>query len=331
MKILAKSLVRESVYMDAHFLRFLNAAYREVSRLYVIPRLNNGESIELVEVTGSTQEFYLPYDHSRIISFRDSTGRSLDVLPSEDVRQFNEYNALGAFVAFYEYYGVNDTPLYNSASASVTCGIPNRSTTVTASSAIFTDAHVGEWLLPLDRNTSSSSSNPEDYGYLISATSGTTAVPTTTCTISRPFRGVISDAGSVGDMTTAYFEIRPRGCPMVRIWGNASAAPTIYAEYQRVPSKLANNEDIPEEPRICEALVYKSIQMAGWAFRETYMVKTAQERVLEALAGFQKSKDFDKRLIHNFLTANPQGRSYTQIGGRRMGQGWAYSHGSIRY
>ncbi len=330
MRLKARSLIRENQVMDAHFLRFLNSAYREISRAYIIPRLHSG-SVTLTVVSGSTQNFYLPYDHSRVISFYDSNGRSLDVLRSEDVRQFNEYNALGSFVCFYEYSGVNLTPLYDSVAASVTCAIANRGTTVTASSAIFTSAHVGEWLLPLDYNTSSSAGNPEDYAYLISATTGTTAVPVTTCTLTRPFRGVISDAGAVGSMTTAYFQVRPVNTPIIRIWGLAGSAPTVYCEYQRVPSKLANNEDVPEEPRLCEALVYRAIQLSGWGFRDAFMVKTAQDKINEALGAFQTCKDYDKKQIHNFLTANPQNRTYSQIAGRHVGQGYAYSHGGIRY
>lgn len=337
MRILARSIIRENQIIDSHLIRYLNLAYREISRSIIVNRLNAGEPVELVGVTSQTQSFYLPYDFSRVISFFDSNNRSLDILPSEDVRQMNEYNALGTFVQFYEYKSANISPLYDSYAATVTCGISNRGTTVTASSAVFTDAHIGEWLLPIANNSTAGAGNPEDYAYLISDTAGTTAAPSTTCTLARPFRGVISDSGTVSDLTTGYFEIRPRNTPIIKIWGtNSDTAPTIYCEYQRVPSKLANDEDIMEEPRLAEAVVFKAVLMAGWAFREENVFKMADAKIRESTDAFEKSKNFDMKLIHNFIVGNPMARSHGMISGLRVGggpggAGWAYSHGSIRY
>lgn len=333
-KIFARSIVRDSQFLDAHFLRFLNLAYRDVARQYIIPRLNAGDAVTLGAVSGSTQKYYLPYDFERTIAFFDSNNRSLDVIPSEDVHQWGEYNSFGSFVQFYEFTSVNVSPLVSSGSTPNTISITNRGTTVTCSAAVFTDEHVGEWLLPTGQNSTASSANPEDYGYLISATTGTVAVPVTTCTIARPFRGVIADTGTVGDLTTGYFEILPRNTPIIRIWGtntNITTAPTIQCEYQRKPSKLANDEDIPEESRLSEALVYMAIKMAGWAYREAFVVKTSDQTIQSALASFQTVKDFDKNLVHNFLVGNPNGRSYSQISGMRMGYGYAYRGSGIRY
>lgn len=331
MKILARTLVREHQFIDAHFIRFLNLAYREFARGFIIPRLNAGPAVTLPQISGETQRFMLPYDHSRVISFFDANNRSLDVLPSEDVRQYGEYNSLGSFVQFYEYTFASIAPLYDSAAVTVTLGISNRGVTATASSPIFTSAHVGEWLLPINRNSVAGSSNPEDCAYLISATAGTVAAPSATCTLARPFRGVLSDAGTVSDLTTGYFEIRPRNTPIIRIWGDpgSSNTATISAEYQRVPSKLANPEDVPEESRLCEAMVFKAIMLAGIVFKEPFLVKTSTEKISESLSVFQTTKDFDKNLIHNFISGNPMSRSHGMLAGRHLGGDLGRS--SMRY
>lgn len=326
MNIYARSIVRDQQLLGAHFLRWINLAYREIAREYVIPRLKNGEPVTLVAVSGSTQQYYLPYDFSRVISFFDSNGRSLDPLRSEDVRQYGEYNTLGTFVAFYEYSGVNQTPLLQSGVAPNTISITNRGTTVTASAAVFLDAHVGEWLLPLDRNTAATPSNPEDYAYKIASKTSTTVVELT-----LPFRGVLSDAGVVGNLATSYFEVRPRGTPIMKIWGDPGAAATVKTEYQRIPSKLANNEDIPEDPRLSEAIVHRAIEMAGWSYKEGYNVKKAQQAVMTSLAAYQTTKDFDKLLIHNFVQSNPNGRSHSMLGGRHMGSWNSFESSGIRY
>jgi hypothetical protein len=335
-KLFAKSQVGDQQLIDAHFVRWINLAYREIARQVIIPRLNNGNQVTLVVVPGSTQRFFLPYDFSKVISFQDQNFRSLDPILSEDVRQFGEYNSFGTFAQFFEHNGVNQTPLLDSGSTPDTIGIPNRSTTVTASSAIFTDAHVGEWLLPTARNTTTGAGNPEDYAYQILSTSGTVAVPALTCTISVPFRGVLSDGGSSGDLTTSYFEIRPRNTPIIRIWGDpgSTTGVAIKVEYQRVPLKLANDEDIPEEPRLAEAIVHKAMQMAGIAYRQGFMVQAAKDMVMNSLSSFQTVKDFDKQLIHNFLTANPNSRGYSQISGRHLGGNlsqFSWAPGTINY
>lgn len=280
----------------------------------------------LTAVSGSTQRFVLPYDYAAVIAFVDGNGRSLDPIPSMDVRQFGEYNSFGSFVAFFENNAPVGTPLTDSGSTPITIGIPNRSTTVTASAAVFTSSHVGEWLLPIDRNTASTFSSPEDYGYRIASLTDSTHVE-----LERPFRGVLSDAGTVGDLTTSYFEIRPRQTKTVRIWGDPGSTSTIKLEYQRTPSKLANFEDIPEEPRLSEALVYSAIQLAGISYREAFIVKTANDKIAQALSGFRSVKDRDRELVHNFLTSNPMARGYSQISGNHMGSADRYSGGSIRY
>lgn len=329
MRLFAKSLVGDGQMLDAHFVRWTNAAYRIVSRDYVIPKLNAGDSVTLKAVTGSTQKYYLPYDFQRVISFFDDNYRSLDVLPSEDVRQYGEYNSLGSFVQFYEYTSTNITPLAESGATPVLIAIPNRSTTVTASggtpftSAMATD---GEWILPIDRNTAAGAANPEDYGYKIATFTSTTVV-----VLARPFRGTLSDGGSVGSLTTGYFEVRPRNTPIVRIWGDPGTAVDINLEYQRKPSKLANDEDTPEEDRLSESLTYMAIDMAGWRYREAFMAKRAQNAIAQTLSSFEKSKDYDKRLIHNYITGNPNGRSYSQIAGNRLGSHRQFSHRGIRY
>lgn len=338
MRIFCRTLVREWSLLDAHMLRFLNAAYREFARTYVIPRLSAGEPVTLNTVSdtiadGSSARYILPYDHEKCLAFFDGNGRNLDVLPSTDVRAFDEYGSLGSFVQFYEYQSGVVTPLYDSVSASVTLGIPNRSTTATASSAIFTDEHVGEWLLPIHRNTATAAANPENYAYRIASTSGTVAAPSTTCTLERPFRGVLSDAGAISDLTTGYFEIRPRASPIIRIWGAQTSTDdlTIRAEYQRTPSKLANPEDIPEEPRLAEALCYKTILLSGVAFREAFQVKIAEAKIAEALGGFRSSSEFDRLQIRNFIVGNPNARSYSELGANRLGFGYATTHGGVRY
>lgn len=334
MMMFARSIVRDTQFLDAHFIRYLNMAYRDVARQYIIPRLNAGDPVELNAVSGSTQEYYLPYDFCSTIGFTDSSGRTLDVLPSSDRVQFNEYDALGSFVQFYEFASSNITPLLDSGSTPNTISITNRSTTVTCTASVFTEAHIGQWLLPLARNTTSGAGNPEDYAYLIDDTAGTTALPTATCTLARPFRGVLLDSGSVDNLSTGYFEVLPRNTPIVRIWGNNtqdSTAPTINCEYQRVPSKLANDEDVPEEQRLSEALVYMAIQMAGWAYREAFSVKAANQMISTTLSNFQTAKDFDKNLVRNYIVGNPNGRSYSQIAGMRMGHGYAFRGNNIRY
>jgi hypothetical protein len=332
MSIMAKSLLRDNQMVDAHLLRWINAAYRMFCREYVIPRLNNGDQVELVQISGSTQNFLVPYDFIRPIAFTDSTGRHMDVLPSEDVRQFGEYNTFGSFVQFYEYNAVNLAPLYDSFANSVTLGIPNRSKIATASASIFTDEHVGEWLLPIDRNTQAGVGNPEDYAYRIASTAGTVAVPSATCTLEKAFRGVLTDSGTVTDLTTGYFYIRPPNQPILRIWGDPGAAAiTLYAEYQRQPSKLANAEDIPEEPRLGEAIVYQAIDLGGWAYREAFTARKALTAIADALSGYRKSRDFDQKMVHNFLIGNPNARSYAQVAGNRMGGMDRYSATGINY
>jgi hypothetical protein len=142
----------------------------------------------------------------------------------------------------------------------------------------------------------------------------------------------MSDGGTVGNITTSYFEIRPRNTPIIRIWGDpgSSTTETIKVEYQRKPSKLANDEDIMEEPRLAHAVVFQAIKLAGWAYKQTFSVSTSEKAILEALSSFQASKDFDKQLIHNFLTSNPMNRGYSQISGRHMGRS-QYSTSGIRY
>lgn len=316
MKRYAISLVRDQQMIDAHFVRWINFAYREFARQLIVPRLNSGDQIDLTIVPGSTNKYFLPYDYSKTIAFCDGTGRSLDPIKSEDVRQFGEYNTFGAFVQFFEQSQANFTPLADSGVTPITIGIPNRSRTVTASASIFTVDMIGEWLLPTARNTAAAASNPEDYAYLISGFTSDTIV-----TIQRPFRGVLSDAGNTGDLTTGYFEVRPNNTPIIRIWGAPSSdapATVIKIEYQRVPSKLANDEDIPEEPRLSEAIVHKAIEKAGLAYRQGFVVQTGMKIVQESVAAFQTVEQFDKLLIHNFLTSNPMVRGYSQIGGRHI-------------
>lgn len=327
--LFAKSQIGDQQMWDAHGTRFINMAYREIARQLIIPRLNSGAPVDLIPVSGETQQFYLPYDHSKVISFVDQTGRSLDPILSQDVKQFNEYNSLGTFVQFFEHNGVNQSPLAESGATPITIGIPNRSKTVTASAAVFTAAMEGEWLLPLARNTTAGAGNPEDYGYLIDTFNSTTSL-----TLSLHFRGVLSDGGTTGDLTTSYFEVRPKNTPIVFIWGDPGASSTISITYQRVPSKLANDEDVPEEPRLAEAIVHKAIEMAGIAYRQGFMVQTAKGRFMEAMAGFQTVKDFDKELIHNFLTANPNARSYSMISGQHLSGsmgGMDFSGGRVNY
>lgn len=324
---MARSLIRDQQLIDAHFIRWVNAAYRNFARLVIVPKLNSGDPVELIVVDGSTQRFYLPYDFVRAISFYDSGGRTLDILPSEDVRQINEYGSLGSFTQFYEHNSANVDPVYNSVDAAVTIEIDNRSTLATTSSAILIDDYIGEWILPINRNTTAGSGNPEDYGYLISD------VPTSsTLTLARPFRGVISDSGSIGDLSTSYFEIRPRNTPIIRIWGDPGTEATINCEYQRTPSKIANDEDIPEEPRLSEAIVYEAIKMAGWSYKDSFQVKIGQDAVSSTLSSFQKSKDFDRLLIRNYIVGNPNARTYSQgIGTRHIGMDYDYSPRGIRY
>lgn len=314
--------------IDAHFNRWINIAYREMARQYIIPRLHSGNPVALTIVPGSTQRYFLPYDFSRAIAFFDSNNRSLDVIPNEDVRQFGEYNSFGSFVQYYEYHGVNQTVLADSGATPITIGVANRDTTVTASGAVFTSAMVGEYLLPLARNTATGLGNPEDYAYKIASFTSTTVV-----VLATPFRGVLADAGTVSDLVTSYFQVRPIGTPIIRIWGDpgASTTPTINLEYQKVPAKLANDEDSPEEDRLSEALVYKAIDLAGWAYLNAFMVKKAQEVIANSLGAFQTVKDFDRKLIHNFLQSNPMARSYSMLAGQRMGMGWDYSFGSVKY
>lgn len=335
MKIFARSLIRDKALIDAHFIRWVNVAYKTIARSLVIPRLNAGDPVVLVAVSGSTQKFYLPYDFQKTIAFFDSTGRSLDIMLSEDVRQFGEYNSFGSFVQFYEFTSANITPLYDSIAQGTTLSITNKSTTATASSAIFTSAHVGEWLLPLDVNTTAGASNPEDFGYLIASTTGTVAVPSATCVLARPFRGTLSDGGTVGDLATARFEIRPRNVPICRIWGDpgsSSPSAVINIEYQRNPSKLANDEDTPEEDRLSEAIVYSAINLAGWAYQNAFQVQNAAKAISESTASFVHSKDFDRLLIRNFMTSNPMIRQYSQgVVGRHMGMHDVFSTSSIRY
>lgn len=338
MRILARSLTRDWSLLEAHFLRFINLAYTEFARQLIIPKLNSGEPVELSLVSTtvpdtSSARFVLPYDFCRSIAFFDGNKRSMDVFPSEDVRQVNEYDGLGSFTQFYEHTSAIITPLYDSVSAGTTVAITNRSTTATASSAIFTDAHVGEWLLPINLNTTATAGNPEDYAYRIASTTGTVASPSTTCTLERPFRGVLTDSGSITDLSTSRFEIRPRNSPVIRIWGKTGTNPsvTIYSEYQRTPSKLANPEDIPEEPRLCEAIVFRAIMLAGVAFREAFLVKSAEAKIAESLSAFQTAKDFDRMLIRNFVIGNPNSRSHGEYGGMRMGGGFTTQHGGIRY
>ncbi len=313
-KLLAKSIIRDTSLIDAHYVRWANEAYRTLTRKLIIPRLNNGAIVALIPVAGSTQNFYLPYDHSRTINFQDSTGRNLDPIPSEDVQAFGEYNSFGSYVAFYELLGANVTPLAESGATPITIGITNRSKTVTASAPIFTAAMVGEWLLPTGRNTAGGASNPEDYGYRIAAFTSTTVV-----TLERPFRGVLSDAGTTGDLTTGYFEVRPQNQPIARIWGDPGAAGTISIAYQRNPSKMANDEDTPEETRLSEAIVHSAIGMAGWAYKDAFTVKVARDAIADAYSSFQTVKDFDMKLVRNFITGNPNSRSYSQIAGNRLG------------
>lgn len=333
MKSLARSLVRDDQGLDVNFLRYINLAYREIARQYIIPRLNAGESVALSAIsTTDTQLFYLPYDFCRPLSFTDSNNRSLDVLRSEDARQVGEYNSMGTFVQFYEYRSVSVTPLYDSNANSVTCGIVNRSTTVTASAAAFDNTaaatHTGQWLLPINRNSTTGSSNPEDYAYKISSVTNTT-----TAVLERPFRGVISASGTVGSLTTGYFEIRPRNTPIIRIWGNASTQPTIYCEYQRIPSKLANDEDIPEEPRLSETLVHKAVLLSGMALRNAFTVKAIESQIASTLATYQTSSEYDKHMIRNIIIGNPRYRSHSMqaFAGMHIGRTYSYNAGRVRY
>lgn len=329
MRVFARSLVRDNQFLTAHFVRFLNMAYRQVASEYMIPRLYSGDQVVLSAVSGSTNQFYLPYDFQRTISFVDPTGRSLDPIKSEDVRQFGEYNTFGSFVQFYECNSVSIDALYDSFTASVTCTIVNGSKTVTASSAVFTSAHPDEWLLPLNRI--SGNPNPDDFAYKIASTSGTVAVPVTTCTLERPFKGTLSDAGTVGNFTAGYFQIRPQNTPIIRIWGDPGDDEEISIEYQRVPTKLSNEYDAPEDVRLSMVLVYKAIELAGVAYQNGFMVKKSMNDVAQTLSQYQTSKDFDKHLIHNFLTTNPNVRGYSQnVVGRHIGQG-SYSTNGIRY
>lgn len=328
MRTMAFSIVRDSNLLDAHFLRWLNMAYRQMSREYIIPALAHGDQLPLVVVTGSTQKFYLPYDFSAIISMTDQNERSLDPIPSLDVRQYGEYNSFGSFVAFYEYCSSNVTPLADSGSSPITISINNRSKTVTASAPVFTtaDEMEGEFLLPLNRNSTAGAASTEDYGYRINTFTSTTVVE-----LERSFRGVISNSGSVGDLTTGYFEVRPKNTKIIRIWGDPAADDTINLEYQRIPSMLSNDEDIPEEPRLCEAMVYKAIDLAGWAYQNAFHAKKAPAVIQEALSQFRTVAERDRLLIHNFITSNPNNRSYSQIGGIRAGRLDRFSGRGTRY
>ncbi len=336
--MLCKSLVKDSQMIDAHYNRWVNFCYREVARKFIIPRLNNGNQVALTLVTDTaiasstqTNAYFLPYDFSKTIAFFDSTGRSLDPIKSSDVRAFGEFNTFGGFAQFFEQNLASFNALVDPGSAT-TISISNRGTTVTASGAIFTSAHVGQWLLPLARNTSASAGNPENYSYLIASTAGTVLSPSTACVLTRPFRGVTSDSGSTGDLTTGYFQIRPVNTPIIRIWGDPGATGyTPYIEYQRTPSKLANPEDVPEDPRVAEALVHMVIAKAGFAYRDSFMSQNAAHLIADSLSDFKTVKDWDKELIHNFLTANPQCRSYSQTAGRHMGQSGGISYRGIRY
>jgi hypothetical protein len=119
----------------------------------------------------------------------------------------------------------------------------------------------------------------------------------------------------------------------VRIWGDPGAEDTISLEYQRKPSKLANPEDVPEDERISEALVYMAIDLAGWAYQNGFHAKKAQVAIAQALGQFQSVKDRDRELVRNFFTSNPTNRSYSEIGGIHMGNMDRYSgaSGDIRY
>lgn len=328
MRLFARSIIRDAQLLEAFFLRWINIAHRQISREYIIPALNNGDPVALtpIAVSNTNQKFYLPYDFSAVISFQDQTSRSLDPILSLDVRQYGEYNSFGTFVAFYEYCSSNITPLADSGNTPITLAITNRSTTATASAAVFASTHVGEWLLPLERNTVAGLGNPEDYAYLISAFTSTTVV-----TLARPFRGVLNDDGSVSNLATSYFEVRPRNTRIVRVWGQPGSTTTINLEYQRKPSKLANDEDVPEDERLSEAIVLKAIELAGWAYQNAFHAKKSPAELARALAGYVLVSERDKLLIHNFITSNPNNRSYSQLGGGHMGQMDRYDTSGINY
>lgn len=324
---MAFSIINDQQKLDAHFLRWINIAHRQMTRDLLIPSLNCGDPVDLVAVTGSTQKYYLPYDFNSIIAVIDENGRSLDPIPSMDVSQFGEYNSFGSFACFYEKSSSNVTPLAESGSTPVLIGIPNRSSTVTATGGTpFTAAMAGEYILPVARNTTAGAGNPEDYAYRIATFTSTTVV-----VLERTFRGVLSNAGDVSDLTTGYFEVRPRNTKIITIWGDPGSSAVISIKYQRVPSKLANDEDIPEDPTMSEAIVYKAIELAGWSYQNGFHAKKAPIAIAEATSQFKTAKDRDKELQHNFLTSNPNNRSYSQIGGIRLGgQDRLGGHG-VRY
>lgn len=328
MRLLARSLVRDNVILDAHFNRWVNTAYRDISRTFIVPRLHSGDGIALEQVSGSTDKYYLPYDFERVISFYDSNGRSLDPIPSEDVQQFGEYNSFGSFVQFYEHNSNAGTALYSSVASGTTVSLTVGSTAVSVSAAVLTSAHEDEFLLPLASGTAAVP-NPENYAYKI-----TSIDSTSTATLETPFRGATQDSGANVNITANYFEIRPQNTPILSIKGNpgSSTTYTIYVKYQRKPKKLASDSDIPEDDRLAEAIVHKAISLAGMSYRSDFDVKASNANIAASLAGYQTSKDFDKMLIHNYVQGNPNVRTYGQgLGTRHMGMYSSYSGSSIQY
>lgn len=273
---------------------WINLAWQKITDAFIIPSMKREVYIDSV---ADQQRYVFPYDYNGAevsLQFkRSSTAqyRRLDPVPEEDMDlQYELRSGNKGQVLYYDWCQNIGSDYASRAS----CTPTNGSTTVTCATAAAAD--VDQWIRFDPVTSGTTTTDPGDYGYLISSVSAGVSY-----TLDRAYRG---PAG------TFTGRVRPAESSQFITYGIPDSAVTdaFYLKYYAKPRRLYNNADVPEWSNMGMPIVYMAISLAyDWTNNHEHAA-TWFGRSMNAVSNLQKRKEMSRRLVTDLTIGSMVGR-----------------------
>ena len=302
---------------DTNFLvqknNYINASWRHISEMFEIPSLKR----TIIFPSVANQQFYaFPYDYNGTDVYlwyrniQGGTPRRLDPVTEEVLALMYERRTGNMGPEwYYDWSG----PV-GSDYAVRACQLTNNSKTVLCATAAAADLNLWVRFDPWTDTASSTTFNPGDYGYYISA-----VVVGTSYTLDRVYRG----PSTVGT-DTANGRITPSETQQFTMYGipNSAVTNAFTLRYYAQPQRLYNDADVPEWPSLGIGIVYLAISIAHDYLRNADYAKVWYGRALSRITGLQRRKDRTATLVSDLTVGSVSGR---QTGARSIDLGRRFS------
>jgi hypothetical protein len=272
---------------------YLNLAWEKITESFLIPSLKR--EIQFDSVANQTK-YPLPYDYNGTEVYlwytntTSSTPLRLD--PVEEDTLGLMYERRSSNMGQVRYYDWTNN--FGSDYAARTCTLVNGSATVACATAAAGDVNM--WIRFDPFTTGSTTYNPGDYGYYISAVTAGVSY-----TLSLPYRGPAGD-------TTG--RIRPSEQQQFIVYGYPTAAVTNAFKllYYAKPMRLYNDTDVPEWPSLGLGIVYMALSVGYDFMTFNEQAKIWYGRAMGTISNLERRRNSSKRLITDITIGSVNGR-----------------------